>query len=137
MILTLVFCIVCSQKIEINCKTRNVVYCITCEKCKLHSWQTARSLDKRMREHIGYIRNLNINQIWVHFFICVHKKVFLVNIYLKFEKTKWRKKINRKLVKNNLRIEIKIMCVNDSHLCIMQKCRYLFLKMGGKLKEGF
>ena len=40
-----------SKKIEINgtfnCKTRNVVYCIKCE---------------RVREHIGYIRNLHTNQ---------------------------------------------------------------------------
>ena len=56
-----------SKKIEINgtfnCKTRNVVYCITCEKCKLqYIGQTTRSLDERVREHIGYIRNLHTNQ---------------------------------------------------------------------------
>ena len=46
-----------------NCKTRNVVYCITCEKCKLqYIGQTTRSLDERVREHIGYIRNLYTNQ---------------------------------------------------------------------------
>ena len=48
-----------------NCKTRNVVYCIcihTCEQCKLqYIGQTTRS-DERVREHIGYIRNLHINQ---------------------------------------------------------------------------
>ena len=49
-----------SKKIEINgtfnCKTRNVVYCITCEHCKLqYIGQTTRSLDERVREHIGYI----------------------------------------------------------------------------------
>ena len=46
-----------------NCKTRNVVYCITCEQCKLqYIGQTTRSLDERVREHIGYIRNLHTNQ---------------------------------------------------------------------------
>ena len=48
-----------------NCKTRNVVYCIcihTCEQCKLqYIGQTTRS-DERVREHIGYIRNLHTNQ---------------------------------------------------------------------------
>ena len=40
-----------------NCKTRNVVYCITCEHCKLqYIGRTTRSLDERVREHIGYIR---------------------------------------------------------------------------------
>ena len=52
-----------SKKIEINgtfnCKTRNVVYCITCEKCKL---QYIGQQDERVREHIGYIRNLHTNQ---------------------------------------------------------------------------
>ena len=56
-----------SKKIEINgtfnCKTRNVVYCITCEQCKLqYIGQTTRSLDERVREHIGSIRNLHTNQ---------------------------------------------------------------------------
>ena len=46
-----------SKKIEINgtfnCKTRNVVYCITCEKFKLqYIGQTTKSLDERVREHI-------------------------------------------------------------------------------------
>ena len=56
-----------SKKIEINgtfnCKTRNVVYHITCEQCKLqYIGQTTRSLDERVREHIGYIRNLHTKQ---------------------------------------------------------------------------
>ena len=46
-----------SKKIEINgtfnCKTRNVVYCITCEQSKLqYIGQKTRSLDERVREHI-------------------------------------------------------------------------------------
>ena len=56
-----------SKKIEINgtfnCKTRNVVYCITCEQCKLqYIGQTTRSLNERMRKHISYIINLHTNQ---------------------------------------------------------------------------
>ena len=56
-----------SKKIEINgtfnCKTRNVVYCFTCEQCKLqYIGQTTRSLDERVNEHIGSIRNLHTNQ---------------------------------------------------------------------------
>ena len=55
-----------SKKIEINgtfnCKTRNVVYCITCEHCKLQYIGQTRSLDERVREHIGYITNLHTNQ---------------------------------------------------------------------------
>ena len=55
-----------SKKIEINgtfnCKTRNVVNCITCEQCKLqYIGQTTRSLDESVRGHIGYIRNLHTN----------------------------------------------------------------------------
>ena len=56
-----------SKKIEINgtfnCRTRNVVYCITCEQCKLqYIGQTTRSLHERVSENIGYIRNLHTNQ---------------------------------------------------------------------------
>jgi len=56
-----------SKKIEINgtfnCKTRNAIYCITCEQCKLqYIGQTTRSLDERVREHIGYIGYLHTNQ---------------------------------------------------------------------------
>ena len=55
--------------------TRNVVYCITCEHCKLqYIGQTTRSLDERVREHIGYIRNLHTNQpTWEHFNLPGHE----------------------------------------------------------------
>ena len=72
-----------SKKIEINgtfnCKTRNVVYCITCEHCKLqYIGQTTRSLDERVREHIGYIRNLHLNQpAREHFNLPGHELVHL------------------------------------------------------------
>ena len=48
-----------------NCKTRNVVYCIcihTCEQCKLQYIGLTTRSDERVREHIGYIRNLHTNQ---------------------------------------------------------------------------
>ena len=91
-----------SKKIEINgtfnCKTRNVVYCITCEHCKLqYIGQTTRSLDERVREHIGYIRNLYTNQATgehfnlsghelYHLKVSVLEKVWnLGEVYFKYE----------------------------------------------------
>ena len=76
------------KKIEINgtfnCKTRNVVYCITVnsEQCKLqYIGQTTRSLDERVREHIGYIRNLHTNHTnqptGVHFNLPGHELYYL------------------------------------------------------------
>ena len=43
--------------------TIKTFYCNTCEQCKLqYIGLTTRSLDERVREHIGYIRNLHTNQ---------------------------------------------------------------------------
>ena len=59
--------------------TVNVVYCITCEQCKLqYIGQTTRSLDERVREHIGYIRNLHTNQpTGEHFNLHGHELYYL------------------------------------------------------------
>ena len=46
-----------------TCKTKNEVYCITCVKCKdQYIGMTERSLDERVREHLGYVRNNRTNQ---------------------------------------------------------------------------
>ena len=83
-----------SKKIEINvtfsCRTRNVVYCFTCEKCKLqYIGRTSKSLDERVRGHIGYIRNLHTNQPTetnIYFFYST--EVWSINI-TKFPIKKW------------------------------------------------
>ena len=51
---------------EVNCDTKNVIYCIYCDKpsCKKIQYigETARSFEARFREHLGYVRNNNQNQ---------------------------------------------------------------------------
>ena len=43
---------------EVNCTTSNVVYLITCEKCKeQYVGETDRKLKDRFAEHQGYVRN--------------------------------------------------------------------------------
>ena len=43
---------------EVNCQTKNVIYCITCKKCKeQYVGETERIAKDRFREHIGYVRN--------------------------------------------------------------------------------
>ena len=45
-------------KQEVNCLTRNVVYCITCKKCNMqYVGETERVAKERFREHIGYVKN--------------------------------------------------------------------------------
>ena len=41
---------------ELNCKTKNLVYCITCKKCpNQYIGETDRSLQDRFSEHRGYV----------------------------------------------------------------------------------
>ena len=54
----------------------------TCEQCKLqYIGQTTRSLDERVRDHIGYIRNLHTNHTnqptGVHFNLPGHELYYL------------------------------------------------------------
>ena len=55
------------KKVEINaqitCQTRNLIYCATCLKCaQQYIGQTDRTLQERIQEHLGYIRNEKLNQ---------------------------------------------------------------------------
>ena len=48
---------------QCNCKSENVIYIVTCKKCtKQYIGKTERSLDERVREHCGYIRNKHLHQ---------------------------------------------------------------------------
>ena len=47
----------------ISCSSKNVVYCLTCDKCsQQYIGQTDRTLKERIQEHLGYIRNEKLNQ---------------------------------------------------------------------------
>ena len=55
------------ERVEINahitCQTKNLIYCATCEKCsQQYIGQTDRTLQERIQEHPGYIRNEKLNQ---------------------------------------------------------------------------
>ena len=44
---------------QVNCQTRNIVYCIQCRKCCIqYIGETQRSLQERISEHRGYITKL-------------------------------------------------------------------------------
>ena len=68
-----------NKSIEINsqvfCNSKNVIYCITCDKCmKQYIGKTERTLCERIREHLGYIRNKQLNQATgEHFNLPGHK----------------------------------------------------------------
>lgn len=48
---------------QCNCKTSNVVYIISCTKCPVkYIGKTERTLDERIREHVGYVRNKQLHQ---------------------------------------------------------------------------
>ena len=60
-------CTVSKKSTEINyqcdCKTSNVIYIITCTKCyQQYIGKTERTLDERVREHVGYIQNKQLHQ---------------------------------------------------------------------------
>ena len=43
---------------SVNCQTRNILYCISCEKCSLqYIGESERSLKERFSEHRGYVVN--------------------------------------------------------------------------------
>ena len=61
------------QIVEINasvtCQSKNILYCATCQKCSLqYIGQSERSLQERIQEHLGYIRNEKLNQATGHHF---------------------------------------------------------------------
>ena len=46
---------------EVNCQTKNVIYCITCKKCNVqYIGETERTLMERFCEHLGYVHNENL-----------------------------------------------------------------------------
>ena len=50
---------------EVNCQSRNIVYCIQCnkEKCKqIYIGETHKRLFDRFSEHLGYVRTKKINK---------------------------------------------------------------------------
>ena len=56
-----------SEVIEINkqvdCQTKNVIYCITCKKCKVqYIGESEKSLKERFSQHLGYVYNEHLNQ---------------------------------------------------------------------------
>ena len=60
---------------QVNCKTKNVVYCIGCKKCPVqYIGETDRSLQERFSEHKGYVSNLHKNKsTGEHFNLPGHK----------------------------------------------------------------
>ena len=47
----------------ITCNTKNVIYCLSCDKCgQQYIGQTARELKDRIKDHLGYIRNRKLNE---------------------------------------------------------------------------
>ena len=61
------------QIVEIDgsytCQSKNVIYCVNCEKCRMqYIGQSERTLQERVQEHLGYIRNEKCNQPTGHHF---------------------------------------------------------------------
>ena len=48
---------------NISCQSKNLIYCITCQKCFMqYIGQSERTLKERIQEHLGYIRNEKCNK---------------------------------------------------------------------------
>ena len=49
--------------IEVNCQTKNVIYIIGCQKCnEQYIGETSRTLQERFSEHLGYVKNKQLNK---------------------------------------------------------------------------
>ena len=47
----------------VTCKTRNIIYCITCKRCsEQYIGESERSLQERFSEHRGYVTNRNLTK---------------------------------------------------------------------------
>ena len=54
---------------QLDCKSRNIIYCITCKKCKMqYIGETDRSLQDRFSEHKGYVANHRLHKATGHHF---------------------------------------------------------------------
>ena len=48
---------------QVNCQTKNIVYCITCAKCNIqYIGESERTLQERFSEHRGYVVNEKVNK---------------------------------------------------------------------------
>ena len=48
---------------EVDCQTKNVIYCITCKKCKMqYIGETGRVAKERFKEHISYVENKQLEK---------------------------------------------------------------------------
>ena len=48
---------------QVNCQSRNILYCITCDKCTVqYIGESDRTLQNRFSEHKGYAVNQKINK---------------------------------------------------------------------------
>ena len=75
---------------DVNCLSRNIIYCITCDKCQMqYIGETGRSAKDRFKEHIGYVEKLQLEKATgMHFNLPGHsvsdmKFVILEKIYSK------------------------------------------------------
>ena len=59
----------------VNCQTKNVIYCLSCKKCKKqYVGETDRKLQDRFSEHIGYVKNQKLEKATgYHFNLPGHK----------------------------------------------------------------
>ena len=48
---------------DVNCLSKNIIYCITCQKCRMqYIGETGRQAKDRFKEHIGYVENLQLEK---------------------------------------------------------------------------
>ena len=48
---------------SVNCKSKNIIYCITCIKCRMqYVGESERSLQDRFSEHLGYVKNKHLTK---------------------------------------------------------------------------
>merc|ERR1712105_399703 len=51
------------HKQSVDCQTKNLIYLISCKKCQTqYVGETARTLQSRISEHLGYIKNQKLTK---------------------------------------------------------------------------
>ena len=81
---------------QVSCKTKNVIYMLQCEKCnKRYIGETEREFHERMKEHIGYARNMKLEKVTGNHFNLpghgTHHMKFTIIEKVKYNDTQYRK----------------------------------------------
>ena len=75
---------------QVNCQARNILYCITCAKCKVqYIGESERTLQERFSEHKGYGMNNKVNKTTGEHFSQIGHKIYSSDPAVRKEREKF------------------------------------------------